>query len=131
MKLIIRSLLKPFLGVAFLMLLLPVNSMGQDCPSFRIKEIKNVNSGNATGEVVIDINSSRRYGKENFEIRQKQNQVTGSIGYEVDLKVTRNELIISGLKKSDELYLDEYVILFSDKSCDNSAIVEVGTFKIK
>lgn len=131
MKFIIRSLIKLFLGVAFLVVLLPGNSMGQDCPSFSIKEIKNVDTGNATGEVVVDINSSRSYTKENFEIRQKQNQVTGSIGYEVDLKINGNELVITGLKKSEELYLDEYVILFSDKSCNNSAIVEVGTFKIK
>lgn len=131
MKFIIRSLIKLFLGVAFLVVLLPGNSMGQDCPSFSIKEIKNVDTGNATGEVVVDINSSRSYTKVNFEIRQKQNQVTGSIGYEVDLKINGNELVITGLKKSEELYLDEYVILFSDKSCNNSAIVEVGTFKIK
>jgi len=131
MKFIIRSLIKLFLGAAFFVMFLPGNSIGQDCPSFRIKEIKNVENGNSTGEVVIDINSSRRYTQENFEIRQKQNQVTGSIGYDVDIRITRNELVISGLKKSEELYLDEYVILFSDKSCNNSAIVEVGTFKIK
>lgn len=131
MKFIIRSLIKLFLGAAFFVVLLPVNSIGQDCPSFSIKEIKNVENGNITGEVVIEINGSRRYTQENFEIRQKQNQVTGLIGYDVDIRVTRNELTISGLKKSEELYLDEYVILFADKGCDNNKLIEVGTFKIK
>ena len=131
MKSIIRYLIKLLFGAAFLIFLIPGSSMGQECPSFRIKEVKNVETSNSAGEVVIDINGSRRYTQENFQIRQKQNHVTGEIGYDVDMKITRNELVISGLKKSEELYLDEYVILFSDKSCKNSAIVEVGTFKIK
>ena len=131
MKIFIRSLLKLFFGAGFLIILLAGNSFGQDCPVFRIKEVKNVVDDGNNGKVVVRINASKLYNQDNFQIRQKQNQVTGSIGYNVDIKVTRNQLEISGLKKSVDLYLDEYVILFSDKSCNNSEIVEVVTFKIK
>jgi hypothetical protein len=131
MKIFIRSLLKLFFGAGFLIILLAGNSFGQDCPVFRIKEVKNVVDDGNNGKVVVRINASKLYNQDNFQIRQKQNQVTGSIGYNVDIKVTRNQLEISGLKKSVDMYLDEYVILFSDKSCNNSEIVEVVTFKIK
>lgn len=131
MKIFIRSLLKLFFGAGFLIILLAGNSFGQDCPVFRIKEVKNVVDDGNNGKVVVRINASKLYNQDNFQIRQKQNQVTGSIGYNVDIKVTRNQLEINGLKKSVDMYLDEYVILFSDKSCNNSEIVEVVTFKIK
>ena len=131
MKFNYRTQVKFLLGMALLLFLIPKDSIGQNCPSFRISEIKNVDETTEEGVAVVRINGSKLYSAENFEVRQKENQVTGPIGYDIKMDITRDELIVSRLKKSEELYLKEYVILFSDKSCKNSAIVEVGTFKIK
>ncbi len=122
---------KKLLCVMILVLLAGVNSYGQDCPSFRVANIKDVNSSPDGGAVTITITSGKLYTVDNFQIRQKENGVTGPIGYEVDFQISRNEIVISGLKKSDELLLKEYVVLFSDPGCDNSQIKEVGTFQIK
>jgi len=131
MKLNIQTMIKFAVGIVFFVILMSDNSFGQNCPTFQIKEVKDVGNENNLGSVIVGISASKLYRLENFEIRQKENEVTGPIGYEVEINITRNELIISGLKKSEELYLNEYVILFSDQSCKNSEIVEVGTFKIK
>lgn len=131
MKIIIHFMFKLILGSLFLFTLSTNSAFGQNCPSFEIKEVKNIEGNNESGEVVIKIDGSKQYSLENFQIRQKQNQVTAPIGYELDVKITKRQLKISGLRKSEELYLDEYVVLFSDQSCDNSAVIEVGTFKIK
>ena len=103
---------------------------GQNCPSFEIKELKNVVGGLDNGRATIKIISSKIYSERNFEVRQKKNKVTGQLGFEVNISVAGEELIIGGLKRSEELYLKEYVVLFSHKSCSNGKIVEVGAFKI-
>jgi len=87
---------------------------------------RNVESGSA----IIKISGTRQYSERNFEIRQKQKDVTGPVGFEIEINVVGDELVVSGLKRSDELYLEEYVILFSDQSCNNGRVVEVGAFKI-
>jgi len=126
-----QTLVKILFGVTFLLFLLPKSSFGQNCPTFQIKEIINVEGNTGSGSVIVKINGSKLYKTENFEIRQKENRVTGPIGYDIVMHITRDELMVSGLKKSEELYLKDYVILFSDKSCKNSEIVEVGIFEIK
>lgn len=119
-----------FLGFVLVLISSSIETFGQNCPSFEIKELKNVLGGVDNGRATIKIISSKIYSERNFEVRQKENHVTGQLGFEVNISVIGDELIIGGLKRSEELYLKEYVVLFSDKSCDNSKIVEVGTFKI-
>lgn len=111
-------------------LFIPLVTKGQGCPQFEIKKVVDTNQRGENGSVEITIRSSKAYSTENFDIRQKEKQVTGALDYNVDMRVTRNSLRVTGLKKSEALYLEEYVILFSDKSCDNGRLVEVGTFKI-
>ena len=118
-----------FLGLMLCAFLMPIQGMSQECPRFQVSEVQNTVNGD-DGKVIVKINGSRRYNQDNFEIRQKENEVTGPIGYEVSMQITSNELVIEGLKKNSELYLKEYVILFSDRACKESEIVEVGTFKI-
>lgn len=125
-----RSFIQIFLGSLILLIFFSGKSYSQNCPAFEIKQVNTNDSSPAGGSVVIGINSNQLYTQDNFQIRQKEREVTGPIGYEVDFQISRNELIIRGLKKSDDLYLKEYVVLFSDKGCKNSQIVEVGTFKI-
>lgn len=122
--------IKVLLSVLTIVLLISAKSFGQGCPTFQIKEVRESNSSPTGGSVVIAISSNKLYAETNFQLRQKENDVTGPIGYEVNIQVSRNEVVFSGLKKSDELYLKEYVVLFSDAGCDNSQIKEVGTFKI-
>lgn len=122
--------IKILVSTLTVLFLIAGESYGQNCPSFRIKEVNDSNSSPKGGSVIISVNSNQLYTLENFQIRQKEKDVTGPIGYEVDFEISRNEIVISGLKKTEELYLKEYVVLFSDKECDNSQIKEVGTFKI-
>ena len=125
-----RHYMKVLVSTLTVVLLISVKSFGQGCPTFQIKEVKESNSSPTGGSVVIGISSNKLYVETNFQLRQKESDVTGPVGYEVNIQVSRNELVISGLKKSDELFLKEYVVLFSDSGCDNSQIKEVGTFKI-
>jgi len=120
-----------FTVLIFILLMFPIFTYGQSCPTFKINRIENTTNNLDNGSVEIDIKASKRYTKENFDIRQKENKVTGPIGYEVDFQITNNSLVINGLKKSQDMYLGEYIILFSDKSCKNGELLEVGTFKIK
>jgi hypothetical protein len=117
--------------IFFAFILFQVTSYGQNCPSFKIEKIVNTGDGVEKGSIEVVINSSKRYSNKNFDIRQKENQVTGPLGYDVEIAISKNELIVSGLKKSQEMYLSEYIILFSDKSCNQGKLMEVGPFKIK
>lgn len=117
--------------VFFTLIFFQVNSYGQNCPSLKVGEIVNTGDGIEKGSIEIVISSSRKYTSDNFEIRQKENQVTGPLGYDVEITVSNKKLNISGLRKSSEMNLSEYVILFSDNGCDNGKLVEVGPFKIK
>jgi hypothetical protein len=125
-----QQYIKVFVSVLAVVLLISVKSYGQGCPTFQIKEVRESNSSPTGGSVVIGINSNKLYSEANFQLRQKEKDVTGPVGYEAYFQISRNEIVIGGLKKSDELYLKEYVVLFSDEGCDNSQIKEVGTFKI-
>lgn len=131
MKLNIQVIIKFAVGILFFVILMSERAFSQNCPTFQIREVKDAVNENILGSVIININASKLYRLENFEVRQKENEVTGPIGYDVEINLSRRELIINGLRKSEELYLKEYVILFSDQSCKNSEIIEVGTFKIK
>lgn len=124
-----RQLLMLF-GAVWMTVIITGIANAQGCPTFRIKEVKN-SSASESGLVIITINSANQYSEANFQIRQKENEVTGPLGYEPQISISTREIIISGLKKSEEMYLKEYVILFSDPGCDNSQIKEVGTFQIK
>ena len=117
--------------VFFALFLFQVNSYGQNCPSLKIGKIVNTGDGTEKGSVEVVISSSRKYSDDNFEIRQKENQVTGLLGYDVEMIISNKKLIVSGLRKSADMYLSEYVILFSDNGCDSGKLVEVGPFKIK
>jgi len=104
--------------------------IAQSCPTFETKEIINSTEGLANGQAKFIIKGTKFYNEQNFEIRQKEHGVTGPLGFDIELKLVGNELTVSKLKRSEELFLKEYVIRFSDKSCDNAKIVEVDTFKI-
>ena len=130
MKINWRTQVKLLIGSVLILFLLSTESFGQNCPSFQIKDIKNVQGDIDNGSATIKIKGTRSYSESNFEVRQKEKNVTGPVGFEIKISVVGDELVVSGLKSSDKLYLEEYVILFSDKSCDNSRVVEVGTFKI-
>ena len=120
-----------FMVLIFIFLILPLFTYGQSCPTFKINRIEDTTNNLDNGSVEIDIKASKRYTRENFDIRQKENKITGALGYEVEFQIRNNSLVINGLKKSQDMYLSEYVILFSDKSCKNGELLEVGTFKIK
>jgi len=119
------------LVTALIFILYPVISNAQSCPTFKINRIEDTSGNMENGSVEIDIRSSKKYSNENFDIRQKEKQVTGALGYDVEILLSKNRLTINRLRKSQDMYLDEYVILFSDKSCKNGELIEVGTFKIK
>lgn len=117
--------------LSFVIILYPIVSNGQDCPSFEITKIINTSDGAENGSVQIKIESSKIFDQENFEIRQKEKQVTGPLGYDVEILISNSKLIINGLRKSQDMYLSEYIIRFSDNTCNNGELLEVGIFKIR
>ena len=117
-------------GIIIILFSLSTEVLAQECPSFQLAEISDTQNDTSNGKVIFKIRGTRRYSAKSFEVRQKQKNVTGPLDFDIDLKVVGDELTIDGLKPSDELYLDEYVILFSDRSCNNGEVLEVGTFKI-
>ena len=117
-------------GIAFYLMAYTTDVLAQDCPSFQVVEIKSVQSGIANGSAVFQIRGLKRYTESNFEVRQKQKNVTGPLDFDIEVTITGDELKVSGLKRCEDLYLEEYVIFFSDRSCNNGEVVEVGTFKI-
>lgn len=118
-------------GFIIIIFLLPMSSKAQNCPDFKITEVLNTTDNLDNGSIEVDIKAARKFTTDNFNIRQKEKQVTGQLGYEVEVLISNDKLIIKGLKKSQDMYLGEYVILFSDKTCKNGELLEVGTFKIK
>lgn len=108
-----------------------LTAFGQGCPQFEIAKIENTSQERQFGSIEITIKSAKTYNVDNFDIRQKANQVTGPLGYNVEMTVSGNRLVIDGLRKSEEMYLGEYVVRFSDKACNNGALLEAGVFKIK
>lgn len=131
MKFIYQNRFKLFVPISVLIFFIANNAFSQNCPSFKIDKIENVSKEGNGGFIIVKITGSKTYSLKNFELRQKEGEVTGPIGYNVKMDISSGDLLISGLKKSEELYLKDYVLLFSDQACKNNAIIEIGTFKIK
>jgi len=127
----IQNTKRALFGSTIIIIMIVGNSFGQSCPSFKIKSIKDVKVAETSGEVTVKIKSSKLYSVENFEVMQTNGVVKGPLGYDIQKQISTDEIVIRGLKRSKEMYFDEYVIFFADKGCENNKLIKVGTFKIK
>ena len=119
---LITIFLVAFLGFTF-------QAFSQDCPTFRVK-VDDKALAQEDKRVEITIRGGGSITLENFRLRQTAGPVEGDLDFEVKAELIGNKLIYSGLKKSEELQLEQYVVQFFHKSCQNGKMYEVAKFKI-
>ena len=118
--------------LVLLLMVMPICVFSQDCPKFEVKVIDTNQGNEGYGSIEVSLeNWIHNFGTEHFELRQKVNQVSGPLDFEYKTDIKGNKIIFSGLIKSEQLLLKQYVVLFSHKSCQSGELIEVGLFQIK